>query len=185
MSDGKICLFTDNGQMHLVKVADIPYGKFRDKGIPVDNISNYDSSSENIISVMALEHIMDKKLLFVTEQSMCKVVSGSEFDVSKRTTAATKLQENDKILYLAVAEPESTMVLQSQKNYFLRFATEDIPEKKKGAVGVRGMRMTDGELLTAVWQLTGEEEQIIMIKEKAVHLNRLRIANRDTRGVKK
>ena len=27
MSDGKICLFTDNGQMHLVKVADIPYGK--------------------------------------------------------------------------------------------------------------------------------------------------------------
>ena len=185
MSDGKICLFTDNGQMHLAKVADIPYGKFRDKGIPVDNISNYDSSSENIISVMALEHIMDKKLLFVTEQSMCKVVSGSEFDVSKRTTAATKLQENDKILYLAVAEPESTMVLQSQKNYFLRFATEDIPEKKKGAVGVRGMRMTDGELLMAVWQLTGEEEQIIMIKEKAVHLNRLRIANRDTRGVKK
>lgn len=77
MSDGKICLFTDNGQMHLVKVADIPYGKFRDKGIPVDNISNYDSSSENIISVMALEHIMDKKLLFVTEQSMCKVVSGA------------------------------------------------------------------------------------------------------------
>ena len=185
MSDGKICLFTENGQMHLVKVADIPYGKFRHKGIPVDNISNYDSSSENIISVMALEHIMDKKLLFVTEQSMCKVVSGSEFDVSKRTTAATKLQENDKILYLAVAEPESTMVLQSQKNYFLRFATEDIPEKKKGAVGVRGMRMTDGELLMAVWQLTGEEEQIIMIKEKAVHLNRLRIANRDTRGVKK
>ena len=185
MSDGKICLFTDNGQMHLVKVSDIPYGKFRDKGIPVDNISNYDSSSENIISVMALEHIMDKKLLFVTEQSMCKVVSGSEFDVSKRTTAATKLQEGDKILYLSVAEPESTMVLQSQKNYFLRFATEDIPEKKKGAVGVRGMRMTDGELLMAVWQLTGEEEQIIMIKEKAVHLNRLRIANRDTRGVKK
>ena len=185
MSDGKICLFTDDGQMHLVKVSDIPYGKFRDKGIPVDNISNYDSSTENIVYITALESIMDKKLLFVTEQSMCKLVAGSEFDVSKRTTAATKLQENDKLLYLAVAEPESTMVLQSQKNYFLRFATEDIPEKKKGAVGVRGMRMTDGELLTAVWQLTGEKEQIIMIKEKAVHLNRLRIANRDTRGVKK
>ena len=90
MSDGKICLFTDNGQMHLVKVADIPYGKFRDKGIPVDNISNYDSSAENIVYITALENIMDKKLLFVTEQSMCKQVAGSEFDVSKRTTAATK-----------------------------------------------------------------------------------------------
>ena len=185
MSDGKICLFTDNGQMHLVKVADIPYGKFRDKGIPVDNISNYDSSAENIVYITALENIMDKKLLFVTEQSMCKQVAGSEFDVSKRTTAATKLQEGDKILYMAVAEPETTLVLQSQKNYFLRFATEDVPEKKKGAVGVRGMRLGDGELLTDVWQLDGETEQIIMVKEKAVHLNRLRTAKRDTRGVKK
>ena len=33
--------------------------------------------------------------------------------------------------------------------------------------------------------LITEKEEIIMIKEKAVHLNRLRIANRDTRGVKK
>ena len=185
MSDGKICLFTDDGQLHLVKVSDIPYGKFRDKGIPVDNISNYDSSTENIVYITALESIMDKKLLFVTEQSMCKLVAGSEFDVSKRTTAATKLQEGDKILYLAVAELETTLVLRSQKNYFLRFATEDIPEKKKGAVGVRGMRLGDGELLTDVWQLNNEKEEIIMIKEKAVHLNRLRIANRDTRGVKK
>ena len=185
MSDGKICLFTDDGQLHLVKVSDIPYGKFRDKGIPVDNISNYDSSTENIVYITALESIMDKKLLFVTEQSMCKLVAGSEFDVSKRTTAATKLQEGDKILCLAVAELETTLVLRSQKNYFLRFATEDIPEKKKGAVGVRGMRLGDGELLTDVWQLNNEKEEIIMIKEKAVHLNRLRIANRDTRGVKK
>ncbi len=185
MSDGKICLFTDNGQMHLVKVADIPYGKFRDKGIPVDNISNYDSSTENIVYITALENIMDKKLLFVTEQSMCKQVAGSEFDVSKRTTAATKLQDGDKILYMTVAEPETTLVLQSQKNYFLRFATEDVPEKKKGAVGVRGMRLGDGEVLTDVWQLNNETEEIIMVKEKAVHLNRLRVANRDTRGVKK
>ena len=185
MSDGKICLFTDGGQLHMVKVSDIQYGKFRDKGIPVDNISNYDSSTENIVYITALESIMDKKLLFVTEQSMCKLVAGSEFDVLKRTTAATKLQEGDKILYLAVAELETTLVLRSQKNYFLRFATEDIPEKKKGAVGVRGMRLGDGELLTDVWQLNNEKEEIIMIKEKAVHLNRLRIANRDTRGVKK
>ena len=121
----------------MVKVSDIPYGKFRDKGIPVDNISNYDSSTENIVYITALESIMDKKLLFVTEQSMCKLVAGSEFDVSKRTTAATKLQEADKILYLAVAELETTLVLRSQKDYFLRFATEDIPERKK-ALSVSG-----------------------------------------------
>ena len=28
---GKICIFTDYGQLHTIKVADIPFGKFRDK----------------------------------------------------------------------------------------------------------------------------------------------------------
>ena len=37
----KICIFTDRGQMHLLKVLDLPYGKFRDKGTPIDNLSNY------------------------------------------------------------------------------------------------------------------------------------------------
>ena len=39
----KICIFTDKGQMHLLKVLDLPYGKFRDKGTPIDNLCNYDS----------------------------------------------------------------------------------------------------------------------------------------------
>ena len=34
----KICIFTDKGQMHLLKVLDLPYGKFRDKGTPIDNL---------------------------------------------------------------------------------------------------------------------------------------------------
>ena len=32
LNTGKICLFTDGGKMHQVKVPDLPYGKFRDKG---------------------------------------------------------------------------------------------------------------------------------------------------------
>ena len=36
----KICIFTDKGQMHLLKVLDLPYGKFRDKGTPIDNLCN-------------------------------------------------------------------------------------------------------------------------------------------------
>ena len=45
-STDKIALFTNQGQMHLVKVSDLPYGKFRDKGLPVDNVSNFDSTQE-------------------------------------------------------------------------------------------------------------------------------------------
>ena len=39
------------GRMHSIKVADIPLVRFRDKGTPADNLSNYDSSQEQILYV--------------------------------------------------------------------------------------------------------------------------------------
>ena len=54
MNTGKICIFTNTGQMHLLKVVDLPFGKFRDKGQPIDNVSNYDSSKEQLIYITDL-----------------------------------------------------------------------------------------------------------------------------------
>ena len=53
----KICIFTNKGQMHLLKVLDLPYGKFRDKGTPIDNLSNYNSSEENFVYITNLAAI--------------------------------------------------------------------------------------------------------------------------------
>ena len=41
---GRICVFTNTGQLHTIKVQDLPFGKFRDKGVPLDNVSNYTDS---------------------------------------------------------------------------------------------------------------------------------------------
>ena len=48
MNTDKICIFTDSGKQHLIKMMDVPYGKFRDKGTPVDNLCNYDSTQEEL-----------------------------------------------------------------------------------------------------------------------------------------
>ena len=185
MNTDKICIFTDAGQMHLLKVVDLPHGKFRDKGVPVDNLSNYSSSEENLIFVTALGAIQDKQLVFAAKSGMIKLVSGSEFDVSKRTTAATKLTEEDTLIYVAVIEPEDSFVMQSEKNMFLRIAMEEIPQKKKAAIGVRGMRLADKDQFAACYVLHPEEDPVVTVREKEVHLGRLHLAKRDTKGVKK
>ena len=51
MNTGRLCYFTDRGKMHQVKVLDVAYGKFRDKGTPIDNVSNYSTSEEQIVMV--------------------------------------------------------------------------------------------------------------------------------------
>ena len=186
MNTDKLCIFTNKGQLHMVKVLDLPYGKFRDKGTPLDNVSNYDSSSETILFIDSLSNLLGKKLLFANSAGMLKQVAGEEFDVSKRTTAATKLSEGETLLLVQVVggTEEESIVMQTEKNMFLRFLVSDVPEKKKGAVGVRGMKIDAKDSLKEVY-LLGDEEKTIRVKEKEIALHRLRIANRDGKGVKK
>ena len=133
-----------------------------------------------------MERLRGKKLLFANSQGMIKVVDGDEFDVSKRTTAATKLNEGETVLFVEVLEEleNETVVMQTENHMFLRFPAADIPRKKKGAIGVRGMKIAPKDQLKAVF-LLGEEEKSIEEKDRQIILNRLRIACRDGKGVKK
>ena len=58
-------------QYHALVVADdshgnqdLPYGKFRDKGIPIDNVSNYDSTREEIVYLCDSEQMRYARLFF-------------------------------------------------------------------------------------------------------------------------
>ncbi|MCD7819919.1 MAG: DNA topoisomerase, partial [Lachnospiraceae bacterium] len=76
-----------------------------------------------------------------------------EFDVSKRTTAATKLQEGDQLLAVFAASEHAHIVLASENGYFLRFAVSEIPLKKKTAIGVRGMKLSEGDFVANVYRI--------------------------------
>lgn len=181
---GKVCLFTDAGQLHTIKVMDLPFGKFRDKGIPIDNVSNYNSEKENIVYITSQSELNLRQVVFVTEQSMMKLVDGGEFDVSKRTVAATKLGEGDKVVSVMSVLEQRNIILQTKEGFFLRFPIEEIPEKKKGAVGVRGMKLGAKDKVERVYYTQNGVEVSIEYKEKKILLNNLKAAKRDTKGTK-
>ena len=184
MNTGKICIFTKDGKMHQVKVMDIPYGKFRDKGQPIDNISNYDSTQEEIVYICDSEQMRYAKLLFATKQGMIKKVEGTEFQVTKRTITATKLQPEDEVVKIQVVTENQHIVLQTTDGFFLRFPAAEVTEKKKGAIGVRGIRLKKDDALTDVYLFEEGTECKISYHEKEVTLNRLKLAKRDGTGTK-
>ena len=181
---GRICLFTNTGQLHTLKVSDIPCGKFRDKGIPVDNISNFSGEKEAIIAAASQTSLNLYRMIFVTKQAMMKIVDGGEFDVTKRTVAATKLSEEDEVISVEILDDQKQVVLQSAEGYFLKFNVEEIPEKKKNAIGVRGMRFTGKDFVENVYYTRITGEQMISYRDKQVSLSKLKTAKRDGKGTK-
>ena len=184
LNTGKLCLFTDTGKMHQVKVMDLPYGRFRDKGVPIDNVSNYSSSEEQIVTICDAQRTAFGKLLFATRQGMLKRVDGSEFQVAKRTIAATKLQEEDALIHVGMVQENQNIVLQTRDGYFLRFPAAEIPEKKKGAVGVRGIKLQKMDELEQIHLFEEGTDTKVKYGEKEVTLNRLKLAKRDGVGTK-
>ena len=181
---GKVCIFTRQGQMHTIKVADLPFGKFRDKGVPVDNVSNFQSDKDSIIFACSQSDVNLYRIIFVTSQSMCKIVDGGEFDVAKRTVAATKLSENDELISVQMLIDKRNIVMQTKDGYFLRFPIEEIPEKKKGAVGVRGMKLNAGDYVENVYYTQNAVECTVEYKEKQLELNKIKLGKRDSKGTK-
>ena len=184
MNTDKVCLFTDKGQMHTVKLLDLPMAKLRDKGTPVDNVSNYSSAQERILYVAAMESVKNSVLMFVTKKGMTKQVKGEEFDVVKRTIASTKLGEDDEVIMVQQCDTMDYLVLQSKDGYFLRFLKEEVPEKKKAAVGVRAMKMADTDYLENAYLVESRMEYSVEYKGKQMILNKVKLGKRDTKGTK-
>ena len=181
----KLCIFTNTGKMHQIKVLDLPFGKLRDKGIPLDNVSNYNSSEEEIVMICDIYQLQVGNFIFTTKQGMLKSVGGEEFQVAKRTIAATKLLDGDELVDILVAHDDKHIVLQTVRGYFLRFKTSEIPEKKKMAVGVRGMKLKRGDEVAKVYQIEEGIEYKVNFDDKTIALNRLKVGKRDGVGTKR
>ncbi len=181
---GKVCLFTDKAGLHTIKVTDVPFGKFRDKSVPVDNISTFSMEKETIVFAASQSDLNLYRVLFFTKQGMCKLVDGGEFDVAKRNVAATKLQDGDEVVCVDIFKDQKTVVMQSNDGYFLRFPIEEVPEKKKTAVGTRGMKLKAGDFIEAVYCLKYNDLTTIEYKSKQLELNKIKLGKRDGSGVK-
>ena len=238
MNTDKVCIFTDNGNMHQIKIIKMPIKKFRDKGVPIDKLGNYSSAGESIVALFSASMIKDKKLLFTTKKGMMKLVDGSEFETTRNTIAATKLGEDDSLVGVQITRITSKpvedeeyempvaltggsddefmpmddvqlemnfdtpsqmdsagnntelqytreiLVLQTENGVFLRFPLKEIPEKKKTAVGVRGIKLNADDFVINVYLLDVGDNDVVEYKGKKVELRKLKTGRRDTKGVK-
>ena len=115
---------------------------------------------------------------------MAKIVDGAEFDVAKRTVAATKLSEGDEVVSVMALRDQHQIVLQTHEGYLLKFALDELPEKKKAAIGVRAMKLSAKDYVESVHYLLPGSETFITYNDKQLSLTNMKLNKRDTKGTK-
>ena len=99
MSDDKVVFITENGMMHTVPANKIPFGKFRDKSIPVDNVSTLDTTTDLILYAEAMKDMACEKVvnnyIMVTNFGGVKKLPGIEFNVKSKNTKYIKLKDGE------------------------------------------------------------------------------------------
>ena len=182
-STDRVLIFTDKGNMHQIKCQDVPLGKFKDKGIPIDNISKYNANDEEIVYVNVKSVLNGKTLVFATKDAMVKLVEASEFETANKLVAATKLNDGDKVVSIQVMGYETDIVFRTRDGYFLRCSLSDVPLQKKNSKGVVAIKLGKGDELRDVY-LMGVDPVDIKVNGKMLSLNRLKLANRAGKGTK-
>ncbi len=182
---GRVCVFTDTGMMHTVKVSDLPMAKLKEKGRPIDNVCKFDSSKENVVYITNQSELNLYRLAFVTEQGYVKLVSGGEFDVTRLTIQASKLEDGDRLVMVHAITDQLSIVLRTREGYFLKYALEEIPEQKKLAKGVRGIKLSAKDAVEEAWVVNSNVPLVISYHDKELDLAKLKDASRGGKGSKK
>lgn len=182
----RLCLYTDTGNMHILKAMDIPTVKFKDKGMPIDNASNFDSSKENIVFIGVLSEIVKQKLLFATKSGLIKLIDGTEFDlISRKTVMASKLSDGDSFVFIRNVEPDDNIVFRTKNHYFLRINVSEAPEQKKNALGVKGISLSEKDEVTDVYLLKKGTDTTVEVDGKKIVLQNMKINKRGGKGTKR
>ena len=82
------------------------------------------------------------------------------------------------------AQTSDIVVLQTNDGIFLRFRLEEIPEKKKGAVGVKGIKLNEDDYVSKVYVIDAGDNTVVECNGKQVSLRNLKTNKRGAKGTK-
>ena len=145
-----LCLFTNKGRMHQLKVHQVPEGSRTAKGVHINNLLPLEEN-EWVTTVLALrEFAEDKFFLFITKRGMIKRSSASLYAKCRKTgLMAVGLREDDELVVVRPIRDNSHIVLATADGFSIRFACNDVRPMGRVATGVKGIALRRQDFVVA------------------------------------
>ena len=184
MNTDRICIFSNKGILYKIKAMDLPMSKLRDKGVPVDNLTKFDSGSEEILLALSEDSIQGSYILMLTKNGYIKKVSSSEFKTNNKQVASTKLNDDDVLVGVKLLGSgiKTDICVSSSAGYALKFNVSEVNEFKKSTRGEKAITLGYNEFVENLYILS--ETGIGIVNGKEVNLSKVRLSHRGYKGQK-
>ena len=184
MNTDKVCIFSNKGILYKIKAMDLPMSKLRDKGVPVDNLTKFDSGSEEILLALSEDSMQGSYILMLTKNGYIKKVSSSEFKTNNKQVASTKLNDDDVLVGVKLldARIKTDICISSSAGYALKFNVSEVNEFKKSTRGEKAITLGYNEFVENLYILS--ETGIGIINGKELNLSKVRLSHRGYKGQK-
>ena len=184
----KLCIFTDKGNMHQVKMEKVPRCKMKDKGTLIHSLCKMENDEEGLLYV-SFEELFESILLFVTKNGYIKLVSGAEFETGRQMIAATKLDADDEVVGVTMLSASDVLtgtkkvILLTKDGLSLGFPLSEVSELKKTSRGVKGITL-EKEDTVAFATVVHPAAETFEYEGKILNARRVRNRKRAAKGQK-
>ena len=183
--DSILC-FSSRGRVYWIKVYEAPEGTRNSRGKPIVNLFPLEEG-EKITAVLPVKEFDEQHFVFMaTAMGTVKKTPLTSFaNPRKAGIIAVDLDEGDHLIGVAITNGQCDVMLFSDAGKAVRFAEDDVRPMGRGARGVRGMSLEDGQRVISMLVANSEQYSVLTATENG-YGKRTAIAEytRHGRGVK-
>ncbi len=164
-SHDTVLCFSSTGKVHWLKVYELPMASRTAKGKPIVNLLPLEKD-EVINAILPVTEFTDDQFVFmVTSSGTCKKTSLTNFARPRKGgIIAIELRDGDKLVGVEITSGDNDIMLFSAGGKSIRFKESDVRAVGRTAIGVRGMKLSDDEIVSAI--VADNESPILTATEK-------------------
>ncbi|OGS97012.1 MAG: DNA gyrase subunit A, partial [Gallionellales bacterium RIFCSPLOWO2_02_FULL_57_47] len=161
-----ILCFSNRGRVYWLKVYEVPQGSRISRGKPIVNLLPLESG-EKINAVLPVsEFVEDKYVFFATASGIVKKTSLNDFSrPMKRGIIAINLDEDDRLIGVALTDGKHDVMLFSNGGKAVRFDENDVRPTGRASRGVIGMKMAARQQVISLLVAEDEQQSVLTATE--------------------
>lgn len=182
-----LLIFTDKGQVHWLKVYEIPQGSRISKGKAIVNLLAMEQVSKISSTIPVKEFSADKYLVMVTKLGQIKKTKLDAYsNPRKGGIIGITLEKDDELIGVEMTDGKKELFIGTRQGKAVRFPEEKVRDMGRGAKGVRGVKLAKKDEVIAMI-VADKEATVLTVTElgfaKRTPVKEYRLTSRGGKGV--